>query len=206
LPIVIDPVKYQGNPDQGVLSRYDDETRNLLFLGRLAPNKKQEDLLKLLRYCRRVEPRTRLILVGSTRLANYVNWLREFAYTFELEDHIVITGHVSQEEMIAYYRVADLYVSMSEHEGFGKPLIESMYFDLPVLAFSSSAVPFTLGKAGVLFREKLYEPLAEVVDILIDEVEIRESVIQGQRSRVKEFLEPQVRQRWIQFLNRLEVV
>jgi glycosyltransferase involved in cell wall biosynthesis len=203
LPIVLDPLKYEADPDPGVMARFADGRRNLLFLGRLAPNKKQEDLMKLLYYYRRIEPDARLILVGSGQLSNYTNWLHDFAFTLDLEDSVVFTGHVSQAEMIAYYQIADLYVSMSEHEGFGKPLIESMYFDLPVLAYSSTAVPFTLGNAGVIFRYKHYEALAEVVDILMKDKGIRRSVILAQLRRVQDYLEPQVKKRFNRFLKSL---
>jgi glycosyltransferase involved in cell wall biosynthesis len=205
LPIVLDPEKYTVAPDPGVMARFDDGGKNLLFLGRLAPNKKQEDLMKLLHYYRRIEPDARLILVGSALLGNYSNWLQDFAYTLDLEDQVVFTGHVSQAEMVAYFKVADLYVSMSEHEGFGKPLIESMYFDLPVLAYDSTAVPYTMGDAGVLFKHKDYEALAEVVDILIKDEDIRQSVLRGQKRRVQDYLEPHIFERWSQYLKSLEL-
>ncbi len=206
LPIVLEPRNYNRIPKPEVLSRYDDGRTNLLFLGRLAPNKRQEDLMKLLHYYQRIEPNSRLILVGSTRLSNYVRWLNEFAFTLNLTDSVVFTGHVTQEEMIAYYKIADLYVSMSEHEGFGKPLIESMYFNLPVLAYASSAVPYTLGEAGVLFHEKHYEALAELVDILIQDHDLRTSVIHGQKQRLQQYLENNVRERWIQILKTLALL
>lgn len=206
LPIVLDPAKYNLAPNPKVMSDYRDGRINLLFLGRLAPNKKQEDLMKLLYFYKRIEPSARLILVGSERLTNYSNWLREFAYTLDLEDSVIFAGHVSQEELIAYYQVADLYVSMSEHEGFGKPLIESMYFDLPVMAFSATAVPFTMGQAGILFRYKQYEALAELADILITDETLRAEVINGQRRRIQDYLEANVRQRWSEILRSLEVI
>jgi glycosyltransferase involved in cell wall biosynthesis len=188
------------------MARFDDGRRNLLFLGRIAPNKKQEDLMKLLHFYRRIEPDARLILVGSGQLSNYTNWLHDFAFTLDLEDSVVFTGHVSQAEMIAFYQIADLYVSMSEHEGFGKPLIESMYFDLPVLAYHSTAVPYTMGDAGVLFRYKHYEALAEVVDILVNDESIRQSIILRQQLRVQDYFEPLLNERWNLFLKSLALL
>ncbi|MFN2187781.1 MAG: glycosyltransferase family 4 protein, partial [Candidatus Promineifilaceae bacterium] len=134
LPIVIDPVMYDLTPDQAVLEQYRDGPPNLLFLGRLAPNKRQEDLIKLLYYYHRIEPEARLILVGSGFLGGYASWLKEFASTLNLSECVDFPGHVSQTEMIAYFKVADLYVSMSEHEGFNVPLVEAMHKGVPVLA------------------------------------------------------------------------
>jgi glycosyltransferase involved in cell wall biosynthesis len=85
---------------------------------------------------------------------------------------------------------------MSEHEGFGKPFIESMYLDLPILAYAAGGVPDTLGGVGVLFHHKDYEALAEVVDILVRDVHLRQRIIARQRERVQMFLEPQVREVW----------
>ncbi len=204
LPIVLAPADYDLDPDPQVIARFSDGRKNLLFLGRVAPNKKQEDLLKLLLYYRRIEPEARLILVGSARMINYVNWLHDFAFTLDITDGVVFTGHVSHAEMLAYFKVADLYVSMSEHEGFGKPLIESMYLDLPVLAYASTAVPYTLGDAGVLFHHKHYEALAEVVDILVRDSELRQKIIEGQQRRVQEYLEPQVHEQFKEYLKASE--
>jgi glycosyltransferase involved in cell wall biosynthesis len=103
--------------------------------------------------------------------------------------------------LVTYYRLADIYVSMSEHEGFGKPLIESMYFGIPVLAYAAAGVPETMGGAGVLFREKDYEALAELVDIIVKDETIRDRIVARERERVKEFLEPSVRQKWEQYLH-----
>ena len=91
-------------------------------------------------------------------------------------DAVAITGHVSHQDMLTYYRCADVYVSMSEHEGFGKPLIESMYCGLPVMAYASSAVPDTLGGAGILFHDKNYEALAELFDMLMDDDALRRAL------------------------------
>jgi glycosyltransferase involved in cell wall biosynthesis len=98
--------------------------------------------------------------------------------------------------LVTYYRLADLYVSMSEHEGFGQPFIESMYLGLPILAYAAAAVPDTLGRSGVLFRRKTYEPLAELVDICIRDGELRRRIMDVQRERASLFLEPRVRERW----------
>jgi glycosyltransferase involved in cell wall biosynthesis len=123
-----------------------------------------------------------------------------------LAEAVTLTGHISQQDMITCYRLADLYVSMSEHEGFGKPLIESMYLGLPVLAYAATAVPGTMGEAGVLFHEKNYEALAELVDILVQDTALRQQIIARQRAEVQRFLEPQVKQIFVEMIESLQVV
>lgn len=203
LPIVLDEKQYDHSLDLELQAECRANGPLLLFVGRLVPNKRQEDLIKFLYFYRRIEPDARLVLVGSLQLKDYVSWLHHFARTLGLEDAVIFTGRVTQQEMVTYYKSADLYVSMSEHEGFGKPLIESMYLGLPVLAYASSAVPSTLGGAGVLFSRKDYEGVAEIADILIKDKELRSRVLNAQKQRVQTFLEPSVRQRWQDYLKEL---
>ncbi len=95
---------------------------------------------------------------------------------------------------------------MSEHEGFGKPLIESMYLNLPILAYRSTAVPYTLGDAGILFKDKHYEALAELTDLLIKDTNLRTRLIQKQQERVQQFLEPQVKKQLHDYLKQLGII
>ena len=168
----------------------------LLFVGRLAPNKKQADLLRLLDAYRRLRPDATLTLVGLPWMAEYRIWLEDVAASLGLGAAVRFTGAVSQAELAGHYRGADLYVSMSEHEGFGKPLIESLHLGLPVLAYASTGVPGTLGGAGVLFHHKDFEALAEVVDVLVTDQALRARLIARGRARAQVFLEPAVRAQW----------
>lgn len=206
LPIVLDESRYQLPPDEALLQQCRSGGPLLLFVGRLAPNKRQEDLLKLLHAYRRLRPDARLVLVGGQAERAYVAWLKDFAARLGLAEAVTFSGHVTQQEMLTYYRGADLFISMSEHEGFGKPLIESMYLDLPVLAYAAAAVPDTLGGAGVLFNHKNYEALAELVDMLVHDQKLRRQLLAGQRRRLQVFLAPQVRAQWREYLVGLGVL
>jgi L-malate glycosyltransferase len=194
-PLALDEEQYSFPSNPALVEKFQSSGPRLLFVGRLVPNKKPEDLLKLLYYYRRIEPDACLMLVGSPWLPNYERWLHDLVSDLGLAGSVFFLGHVSQQDMVTYYRLADLYVSMSEHEGFGKPLVESMYMDLPVLAYSATGVPYTLGDAGVLFNHKAYEALAELVDLLVTEKGLRTRILEGQRRRVQSFLPEQVRQR-----------
>src|SRR5439155_16659710 len=120
-----------------------DGWRNLLFVGRLSPNKRQDDVIRVFaRYNRFVERRSRLILVGSWRgMERYLHELQTLVRDFDLQDYVLFAGHVTPAELVAYYRSADLFLCMSEHEGFCVPILEAMHFDVRVLAYSASAVP-----------------------------------------------------------------
>lgn len=207
LPIVLDESKYDRPLNQELAAECGRHQPLLLFVGRLVPNKRQEDLIKLVYCLRRIKPQSRLVLVGSPHVQPYVEWQRELAASLGLDnDAVHWTGHVTQEDMLTYYRCADVYVSMSEHEGFGKPLIESMYLGLPVVAYASTAVPDTLGDAGVLFYEKDYEALAELLATIVEDSDLRRRIIARQAERVRQFLEPQVRRQFEAMLRRLELL
>jgi glycosyltransferase involved in cell wall biosynthesis len=206
LPLVFDEAAYHVHGDRNAGEKPEENGPVLLFLGRVVPHKRQEDLVKLLFFLRRISPDARLVLVGGLNEKNYVDWLRHFVKRYGLEDAVTFAGHKVLKEIAGYYRSADLFVSMSEHEGFCKPLIESMYFELPVMAFASTAVPSTLGGAGVLFKDKDYEALAELADMLIRDQDLRRRVVAGQKERLQDFLEPNVREQWREYLQKLELL
>ncbi len=206
LPITLSEEHLQGKSNQALAARLDEGGPLLLFVGRLAPNKKQEDLVKLLTYYRRIRPQAQVALVGDRWTVGYDGWIEHMAAELGLDDGVAVTGKVSRQELLTYYRQADVYVSMSEHEGFGKPLIESMYLGLPVMAYASAAVPGTMGGAGVLFHRKDYEQLAELVEILVTDRALRQRLIERQRKRVQVFLPAQVKAQFRNFLTTLDLI
>jgi glycosyltransferase involved in cell wall biosynthesis len=201
LPLAVPNTLAQVQPDTEVLNRFDDGVANLLFVGRLVPNKRQEDVIKAFYYLRQIRPRSRLFLVGSWQnTRRYYAWLQEFAGRLGLSEAVYFPGHVSTAALAAYYRLADLFVCMSEHEGFCVPLIESMHFGVPVVAYASTAVPGTLGGAGILVREKRYDVIAELLHLLISDRKLYRQVVERQYARVQAFQEPAVLQQFRDYL------
>jgi glycosyltransferase involved in cell wall biosynthesis len=190
-PVYLDD-KYEIPPDKATLERFADGKKNLLFVSRIAPNKKQEDIIKLFHWYKQINPASRLLLVGPLGVTKvYYRWLLDLVDYLGLSN-VHFTDRVSQEELNAYYRLADVFVSMSEHEGFGMFLVESMYFDVPVVAYKSTAVPETLGQAGVLVREKDFPVIAEVIHLLISDRDFREAILETQRQRLQDFKKEKV--------------
>jgi glycosyltransferase involved in cell wall biosynthesis len=187
-PLFVDLAKYEKPMNAFVHKLFRDERTNILFVGRVAPNKKIEDLIKVTFYYKKyISPLVRLVIVGKTSsLPAYYHSLVKLADDFVLNpDEICFTGHVPDEDMFAIYRASDVFLSLSEHEGFCLPLVESMIFDLPVIAYNCTAVPDTLDGAGILINEKKAEKVAELVSIVARNKDIRESIITGQRSRLE---------------------
>jgi glycosyltransferase involved in cell wall biosynthesis len=190
LPIYLDFRRYREPPNPVVLRALGDGPANLLFVGRITPNKRHEDLIRLAAYWKRyIDPALRLLLVGKLpKRSRYFDALQAYLYEEGFTPaEIVFTGHVEHDDLLAYYKGAHVFVSMSEHEGFGVPLVESMLMDVPVLAFRSSAVPDTLGDAGVQFEQKDIPAVAEVAYRLARDSALREPVLAGQRRRLAAF-------------------
>jgi len=197
LPLFVDFKKYGRPASRFVQDLLDDGRTNILFVGRIAPNKKIEDLIKVVFYFKKyISPLVRLIVVGKTgSLPKYFESLVRLADEFYLKpEEIQFTGHIPDEEMYACYKASHVFLSMSEHEGFCLPLIESLVFDLPVIAFDSTAVPFTLDGAGVLLRDKRIDRAAETVDIVAQDPGLRARIIDGQRLRLRRFRGQDLRQ------------
>ena len=168
----------------------DDELVNFLFVGRIAPNKRIEDYIKLAEHYKRyVDEYYRFIFVGRyDAVPRYYSTIRALMAEFRLlHARFIFTGPVPDEELAAYYRNAAVYISLSEHEGFCAPLLEAMAADVPVLAYSAAAVPETLGGAGVQFAPKDLEYAAELLGAVAFDDDLRAKVISGQRRRLADF-------------------
>ena len=190
-PIAIDTARITAAPPRPALETLlDDGLHNFLFVGRIAPNKKIEDFIRLAEFYKRyVDEKYRFIFVGRTDgLPRYYDMVRALIAEFQMpSDRFVFTGAVPDEDLATYYRMASVYISLSEHEGFCVPLLEAMAADVPVLAYASSAVPDTLGGAGVLFEPKDLEFAAELLGELAYNDTFRTRVIAGQRRRLRDF-------------------
>jgi glycosyltransferase involved in cell wall biosynthesis len=197
MPLLLDRTQWQGPADRAVLAKCRDGTKNILFVGRCAPNKRIEDLLHAFRFFQKyVEPESRLIHVGSwAGIERYYTLLRTKAADLRLQN-VIFAGGVRAEELRAYYQAADVFLCMSEHEGFCIPLIEAMAHGVPVMAFAAGAVPDTLDGAGVLFREKKFDAIAEMLGRLCSDSSLRESVIASQRARVDRYFAQDIPRRW----------
>lgn len=193
LPISVDPGKWDLLPDPVLMKQLQDGKANLLFVGRLAPNKRQDHLLEAFGHYLTMDNNARLILVGFTETTDpYHQHLLNIIHRLNLQDYILLPGQVSNSQLLAFYQTAHLFWSMSEHEGFCVPLVEAMWFDIPVLAYKSSAVPETLGNAGLMFTNK--EDLVQVAalaKLLVRNEELHSKVVKAQKLQRQNFL-PQV--------------
>lgn len=189
-PIMIDLEEYAGPHSRPYFNLLRDERKNIIFVGRITPNKRIEDLVKVLFFYKKyISPSVRLIVAGKTEtLPKYFLSVRDLAGRFYLTaDDIVFTGHIPFPELLAVYRLGDVFLSMSEHEGFCLPLIESCFFRVPVIAYDTGAVAETLGGAGLLVKEKQYEYVAGLVERLAADEALRRKLQELQERRIETY-------------------
>jgi glycosyltransferase involved in cell wall biosynthesis len=186
LPIVLDFTRYERCPSPVVRRLYGDGRTNILFVGRVIPNKKIEDLIHCFAfYQRRYDPSSRLLLVGDTRgFERYLSRLQELVATLGAEG-VVFTGQVDDDDLYAYYSVADIFLCLSEHEGFCVPLQEAMHFGVPVVAFEAGAVAETLHGGGLLLGDKPPEAVAALLAELRRDPLLRQGVLAGQEQAIR---------------------
>lgn len=185
LPLMVDLEGAHQEASPAFLDRFGDGLVNILFVGRVVPNKRHDELLRVFHaFQHTVEPRSRLLIVGSYHGAEvYHTLLLGAVHTLELR-RVVFTGTVSQAELNACYRTASVFLCMSEHEGFCAPLLEAMHHGLPVLAAASAAVPETLGGAGILFAKRDPGLIAETIGQVVRDTSFRAAVLERQRQRL----------------------
>lgn len=190
LPLAIDFDALNTEPDPFILDAYDDEKHNFLFVGRIVPNKGIEDLIKLYAHYKKfVSHDCRLIIAGDwSGFERYHGQLLKLIDSIDLP-HVVMPGRVDFSQLLAFYRLASVYISMSKHEGFCVPLLEAMHFDVPVMALSAAAVPETMDGAGVLVNNLEFAEMAEMLDLLAQPGQFRDRIIESQQNRLQRYRE-----------------
>lgn len=207
IPVLIDFDAFERSSNQDLESRLlerKDKPGDILFLGRIAPNKGQEDLIKTFAIYRRCyNPRARLFIVGGSNSPFYSQLLDTFIARLGI-DGVHLTGDISTEDLVTYFGVADLFLSMSEHEGFGVPWLEAMHFQVPVLTFGAGAIPETVGDAAVIFREKKHDEVAAMIHLLMEDELLRSQLISSGLSRVEEMRPERFRERLLRLFQEIE--
>jgi glycosyltransferase involved in cell wall biosynthesis len=189
LPLLLDTDRLRDLPWNQSIVDACDGIFTVLFVGRVERHKCPHDVIEVFRRVDRWVGRfAHCELVGSINPhTSYIHELRQRTASLALADRVRFPGHVSDEDLRGWYRAADVFVSMSVHEGFGMPLIEAMAFDVPVIAHASSSVPSTLDGAGILVEGKPLDEIAGLVCLLADDRALYDRVVARQRERVAAF-------------------
>ena len=202
IPILIAFEDYKKIPNKEVMEQLSDSVTNIIFVGRVAPNKKQEDVIHAFYYYKKYyNPDSRLILVGNYGgMESYYQRLVSYISELGAED-VIITGQVSFDKILAYYHKADLFLCQSEHEGFCVPLVESMFFQVPIVAYDCTAIGGTMQEGGILLPTK--DPLvtAGAMHRLLSDERIKNAVKENEMERLKAFDNEVVAGQFLDFIN-----
>ena len=202
-PVLFDVESLRRDVDQPALERRlaakEAGGADIVFVGRVAPHKAQHDLVRAVAaYRRAYDPSARLHLVGARSSERYWSALQAFIDDAGLHDAVTLTGAVSAGELGAYYRSADLFLCLSDHEGFCVPLLEAMANDVPVVGFAAAAVPETLAGAGVLIDSKDGATVAAAMHLVLEDAKRRDALVEAGRRRLADFTPDVLQQRFEQ--------
>ncbi|HUF32050.1 MAG TPA: glycosyltransferase [Acidimicrobiales bacterium] len=191
VPILLDTATFERAVDTAALDRLRSagaRGATWLFVGRVAPNKAQHDLMKALAVYRRTyDPHARLVLVGGSSSHAYWTALESYRAALQLDDAVTFAGDVTDGELAAHYRAADVFVCASEHEGFCVPLLEAMHHELPIVAYASTAVPETLGDGGICIPSKAPTTFAAAVHRVLSDRALVDALAAAGRARLADF-------------------
>jgi glycosyltransferase involved in cell wall biosynthesis len=190
--LLVDLDRYRDAPNQRTLARLQRQQErggaHWLFVGRLAPNKCQHDVIAAFAVYRKLfDPKARLTLVGGITAPRYLRALQLLASDLGVSDAMETLDQVSDADLLAYFHTADVFTCLSEHEGFCVPILEAMVIGLPVVAYAVTAVPETVGDAGVLLADKDPLTVACAVADLLGAADHREKVVDAGRARARQF-------------------
>lgn len=181
LPVVPDFSHLDTTPDARVLTTFDDDWTNILYVGRIVPHKRPDDLIRFVHaYQSAYNPRTRLLIAGSYQeFENYLVQLHALVAQLGVRE-VNFLGRITDQELTALYDVADLYLCASEHEGFCVPIVEAFYKRVPVLAYAGTAVPATMDGGGVLFESRDPRQVAAAMDAILSDGALEDRVVAAQ--------------------------
>jgi glycosyltransferase involved in cell wall biosynthesis len=199
VPLLLDLDGFAGSPDPTLAARLTGQRAGggseLLFVGKVSPHKGQHDLVKALAAYRRLyDPQARLRLVGGAISDEYRAAVERFADELGLIDAVEIAGSVTHEELIAYYAAADVFVCLSNHEGFCVPLLEAMYHRVPIVAYTNTAVPETVATAGLVLPDKQPARVAAAIHRVVTDQNLRAALARAASERVASFALPRVQE------------
>ncbi len=204
VPLVMNFEKFDWEVLPAFREIFDDSKTNVTFVGRIIPNKKVEDVIKSFHFYQKYfNNNSRLFIVGEYRgFERYFSSLQKLITELGVKD-VHISGHVPEEELISYFKLSDVYLHMSEHEGFCAPIPESYHLKIPVIAFNAGAVQETMNGGGLLVNRKEHMNIAGLIDAVVRDEGFRKKVIDSQNTAVEKYRQNRTGQILLDYLKEL---
>lgn len=191
-------------PNEYIIKKY-AYTYNILFVGRVVSNKCQHQLIDVIYYLKKQDIKNiKLFIVGGISEPDYSAFLNRYIENLDLQDQVEITNKVDDKDLAAYYTNADLYLSLSEHEGFGIPLLEAMSYDIPVLAYHSGGISSVVTKQNLLYFKSANSVAKEIIGLMQNSYK-RVEIIKLQRENLKRFSYKNLKHTFVNYLESLHI-
>lgn len=205
LPLVMNFEKFEEPVVPILKELFDDGKSNILYVGRIIPNKKVEDVIKAFHlYQKHFNANSRLFVVGEYRgFERYLSALHGLVGKLGVKD-VHLTGHVPEDELISYFKLAHLYLHMSEHEGFCAPVPESFYLNIPVIAFNAGAVKETMNNGGLLVNRKDFLHIAGLMDRVLTDPALKEQILASQQNALQKYYKNKTGKILLEYIKSME--
>lgn len=163
-----------------------DKKTKIIFVSKISPHKRQTDLIKVFQTYRKIYNKdSQLYIIGGFNPDD--NFYQKLNKLSQKTAEVFITGKISLKKLVYHYQTADLFLCLSEHEGFGIPIIEAMFFGLPIIAYNAAAVPDTLGKGGILINTKSPLYIASTIDYLLNDKSLKQKLLENQKNELEKY-------------------
>jgi glycosyltransferase involved in cell wall biosynthesis len=205
LPLVMDFGKFDQQPLPVLRELFADGKNNLLYVGRIIPNKKVEDVIKTFYFYQKYfHADSRLLIVGEYRgFERYFTALQNLVRELGVKN-IHFSGHIPLAEVVSYFKLAHLYLHLSEHEGFCAPIPESFHIGIPVVAYDAGAVAETMNGGGVLVREKDFLKIAALCHEILSRPALKKEILVGQARSLEKYRRQRTGQTLLAYLRGLQ--
>lgn len=201
IPILVDLKSKKKIPHDETIIRQNANTYNILTVGRIVSNKCQHEVINTLFYLKQNGIKNlKLFIVGGTSEPDYEAYLKILVQNLSLQDEVVFCAKVSDEELASYYKSADVFVTLSNHEGFCIPLIEAMSYDTPVLAFNAGGMATTAPQLSLLDFKSPDFVANKILEIKNDPF-LRHKMIVSQKKHLEKFAYQNIKSALADFLS-----
>jgi glycosyltransferase involved in cell wall biosynthesis len=204
LPLVMNFDKFKQKPVPVLKELFEDGKTNILYVGRIIPNKKVEDIIKTFYlYQKHFNPNSRLFIVGEYRgFERYYSALLNMTGKLQIKN-AHFTGHIPDEELISYFKLSHLYLHMSEHEGFCAPVPESFYLNIPCLAYNAGAVKETMNNGGILLNEKDFTSTAALIHHILTNNALKQKILKSQQTALEKYYKNRTGKILLEYINNM---
>lgn len=206
LPLVVDTHRLEKIPDEPKLANLLKNIKYILFVGRIVPQKSIMNIIKTFFYLKRYRPEYKLILIGDYNFsAKYTSEILALIDELELNNDVILTGKLDDIGLKIFYKYASIFIILSEWETFCVPLIEAMYYQVPIVAYNKTALQEIVGDAGILVSNPNPVEIAEKINCLLDDKERYEDLKLRCKLRVELYTEHKLEKDLNAILNILKI-